>query len=1003
MSPVVTLRRRIRARFEARSVAKPVRDQFDSAFYLAANPELQDRGLTADEALLHYLQQGWRQGLDPAPDFSTLGYLQRYPDVREMGVDPLTHYCVWGRHEGRQPVSPAEHAAQDAPDAPKAPDAPEAPDGVPNRDAGEATAAGETAGAADTAGPTGAAAARPPSTTREAMDLLRPHFDAAHYLRRNPDVAARLSDPEEALWHYVAFGARERRDPAPDFNVDFYLLRNPDVGAINVDPFVHYVLYGRAEGRPALPGPQDTDYRSCRDPAAEAAWQAANREPDRRWRAMAALLETGDGDALAEAVPRANPLLEAGVDLDRVAWISFDVFDTLLERRCGRPDAVFEIWEHLAGSAGGVPPPHLSRARRAAEAEARRRMGRQEITLDLIYAVLKRELPLTDAAADRLKQLELAVERRLCRTRPDAMAAYRTAVALGKGIVFTTDTYLPRGFVEELLRDNGCLHYDLVLASSETGAMKHHGDAFAALMHRLGVPASRILHIGDNLHSDRAMAARYGVRNAGVPPRRTTPAAALEAEDAPPETQAYSPPWYAVCEALGQAKTGELCPEGVDAHRDVGTVCYAAGYRGLGPALLGFAQFVAQTARLHGYRRLFFVARDGFYLQRAYELLRDTWPDLPPAHYLLSSRRVARLVSIHTLQDALAVARVDHHPMPLRRLLLTRFALSDRDLQAVDRDTCARVGLASLDDTLPPSARASDLQPVIAALWPAIAARAREQRACYAQYLADLGVGGSDAIVDIGYRGTAQRAVHDATGLRIGGLYLMTWPEVDSLLQVGLRFDAFVARAADASDPLVHHVPLLELMLSATHGSLVGFRRDATGVVPVHDDGPSDGPALAALNRLRRGALDFAVDHLDLLPDFARLGAPGGETGIRAFLDLAGDPPPQLAFALSGLRVDDPFGGDGRPLVERPDPAGGEGAHAATLGQGSCWKAGTRALARWRSRALRAGWRLSADAAGRDAYERASGALRPAVEAGPAARAQAAEAAAPAEAAELRS
>jgi len=57
---------------------------------------------TFDESpLIHYLTIGWRLGFDPAPNFSTNGYLESYPDVKEADCCPLEHYILYGIKEGR--------------------------------------------------------------------------------------------------------------------------------------------------------------------------------------------------------------------------------------------------------------------------------------------------------------------------------------------------------------------------------------------------------------------------------------------------------------------------------------------------------------------------------------------------------------------------------------------------------------------------------------------------------------------------------------------------------------------------------------------------------------------------------------------------------------------------------------------------------------------------------------------------------------------------------------
>jgi GT2 family glycosyltransferase/glycosyltransferase involved in cell wall biosynthesis len=75
-------------------------------------------------------------------------------------------------------------------------------------------------------------------------------FDATFYCQRNPDVAQAGVDP---LVHYLTNGAAEGRDPHPLFDTSFYLESNPDVAQAGVNPLVHYLTNGAAEGRDPHP------------------------------------------------------------------------------------------------------------------------------------------------------------------------------------------------------------------------------------------------------------------------------------------------------------------------------------------------------------------------------------------------------------------------------------------------------------------------------------------------------------------------------------------------------------------------------------------------------------------------------------------------------------------------------------------------------------------------------------------------------------------------------
>ena len=71
---------------------------FDTRWYLDRYPDVRRSGVNP---LLHYLSDGVREGRDPGPKFDTCFYLEANPDVREAGLNPLAHYLRHGRLEGR--------------------------------------------------------------------------------------------------------------------------------------------------------------------------------------------------------------------------------------------------------------------------------------------------------------------------------------------------------------------------------------------------------------------------------------------------------------------------------------------------------------------------------------------------------------------------------------------------------------------------------------------------------------------------------------------------------------------------------------------------------------------------------------------------------------------------------------------------------------------------------------------------------------------------------------
>lgn len=76
---------------------------FDVGYYLGRYWDVDALGR---DPVLHYVTTGAGEMRDPAPDFSTRAYLERYPDVARDRTPALFHFVRHGRSEGRLPVKP---------------------------------------------------------------------------------------------------------------------------------------------------------------------------------------------------------------------------------------------------------------------------------------------------------------------------------------------------------------------------------------------------------------------------------------------------------------------------------------------------------------------------------------------------------------------------------------------------------------------------------------------------------------------------------------------------------------------------------------------------------------------------------------------------------------------------------------------------------------------------------------------------------------------------------
>lgn len=76
---------------------------FDSAYYLRIYPDVAEVGC---DPLEHFMEFGWREGRDPNAAFSVAAYLEVFPEVAASGVNPFVHYLTHGRPKAAPPEPP---------------------------------------------------------------------------------------------------------------------------------------------------------------------------------------------------------------------------------------------------------------------------------------------------------------------------------------------------------------------------------------------------------------------------------------------------------------------------------------------------------------------------------------------------------------------------------------------------------------------------------------------------------------------------------------------------------------------------------------------------------------------------------------------------------------------------------------------------------------------------------------------------------------------------------
>ncbi|MBQ8945390.1 MAG: hypothetical protein IJ058_01100 [Lachnospiraceae bacterium] len=188
--------------------------------------------------------------------------------------------------------------------------------------------------------------------------------------------------------------------------------------------------------------------------------------------------------------------------------ISFDVFDTLIIRSgLKTPSDLFDLIH---------PDDSTFKSRRIeAERKAREQLSLEDIKLEEIYKELYEDLRERQEVQEAMA-LEISTELSVCRANPEALEFFNTVRKVGKRVVITSDMYLNRPTIENILTNCG---YDLtgvnVYVSSEYGKTKRTSNLFREVLREEGMEGreGEVLHIGDNLIADYISPRKIGMKS----------------------------------------------------------------------------------------------------------------------------------------------------------------------------------------------------------------------------------------------------------------------------------------------------------------------------------------------------------------------------------------------------------------------------------------------------------------------------------------------------------
>ncbi len=331
--------------------------------------------------------------------------------------------------------------------------------------------------------------------------------------------------------------------------------------------------------------------------------------------------------------------------------VSFDIFDTLIMRPFWNPIDLFvflnQYFREITKIETGID---FSKIRVEAEKETRRKnQEKQEITLDEIYEEIQKETRLENEIIERVKQKEQELEIKFCTKRKAAKEIYELAKYLGKTVIATSDMYLPIETIKKML-DKNDYKMDNIYLSAQIGVTKFCGDLYQYVIKDLSSKPEEIVHIGDNYHSDYEKAIENGINGQFLPKavdvfcnkNITNALGSLFNQNIPIwENNKNGINFLGIRCMLALIANSYFDNPYRTFHNetDFNADPNLIGYYALGMHLFGIADWLLKDTIQKDYEKIVFFARDGYWMMKAYQILKKAYDKAPEEEYLYISRR----------------------------------------------------------------------------------------------------------------------------------------------------------------------------------------------------------------------------------------------------------------------------------------------------------------------------------------------------------------------------
>lgn len=526
------------------------------------------------------------------------------------------------------------------------------------------------------------------------------------------------------------------------------------------------------------------------------------------------------------------------LDMNKYSIISFDLFDTLIKRNVRSPKDIFQIVENKMFDKYEIRT--FSKDRVNAEHNLYKKKVYEEISLDEIYD----NFPIyyDKKMLEDYKKIEIETELEMCVFNENIRDIYESAIK-NKQVIIITDIYLPKSLIVKILKKNS-IRYDYLYVSSELRLKKKSGNLFKYVLEELKVSPNKILHIGDNDHSDYKMPKSLGMSAYKI------------------ETIVNNSFYNDIYSKKSSFEYNQLSSFINNRIVKIDDYYEKIGYETLGPLLFGFSKWLYSKVE-NNIDQILFLSRDGQILRRAFEIYDHQ--KLIKTSYLYASRRALTIPNLNECQTIREMFNFFTFPKYISmKNIIKKFGLSCDDtsiralIEKMDIEINDKFEFKGYDYISEKNKKFLDK------IYKQIIENSNSEFIQEQKYLKNnISTKYKNiAIVDIGWYGNMQtnleKSLKKIGNFDIYGFYLGLVPQYSNINNLNMTGYMFNTDDRDFEQYIreKNFNSLFELLFSADHGTVIKYNEKN----PVLAEYEYSDEQLAKIKKIQAGAIKFVED-----------------------------------------------------------------------------------------------------------------------------------------------